>query len=385
MRRNLPVLQPGEQLLLTHSEMACFRDCQRRWAYRYMMRRVARRVAHALWFGTSIHLCLETYWNCRKASRATKGDATHLQAGLAAIPKDASEYDAVRMHVMLSAYAAMWNPVPGTVLHTELPFNLPLLDPDSGEPHPVFRRAGKIDLVLGYGRNGAVLVEHKTTASDASEGSDYRRRLTIDEQLSHYTAALDAMNLPVVKIVYDVLLKPDVKPLLATPEEKRVWVKPKPPKKPRVKKPKKGDVTPDVASDVVDGISAELNEVLSAADEPRIKKGQRLENESMDAFRERLIAKWSESPEKYVFRIPVERLKSEREEWLHEVWDQAELMRFAAENAHYPKNSRSCLNHYGAPCDYLPVCEGHARIDDDSRYALLEDAHPELRVESVTA
>ena len=371
MRRNLPILRDGEQLLLTHSEMQCFRDCQRRWAYRYLMKRAARRVAHALWFGTAVHGCLEHYWEARKVSKAQTGDESHLNAGLAAIPKDSNEYDAVRIRVMLSAYAAMWNPHKATVLHTELPFNLPLLHPETREPHPVFRRAGKIDLVLGF-RDGSILVEHKTSSQDVGEGSTYRQRLLIDEQLSHYTAALDFMRLPVRKIVYDVLLKPDVKPLLATPEEKLHWVQPKAPKKPRKKAAEPVEAAPDPTAE-------------QPTQGPRLKKGQRLEDESMESFGARLLAKWMEAPEKYIFQIPVERLHAERREWSYEVWDQAELMRFAAQNGHFPKNSRACQSHYGSHCDYLPVCEGTARIDDDSRYALLEDAHPELKVEEVRA
>lgn len=346
MRRNLPVLPfDAAPMKLTHSEMACFRDCPRRWGYRYLMRRAARRVAHALWFGNAVHLCLETYWNARKHSNARLGDESHLNAGLAAIPQDASEYDAVRMRVMLAAYAAMWNPKPGRVLHTELPFDLPLINPATGEEHALFRRAGKIDLVLGYAQ-GAAIVEHKTKGSKVDES--YTRRLRVDEQISHYTAACDAMGMPVLKIVYDVLLKPDLEPQSATPVEKRKWTKP-----------------------------------TKQNPEPRLYEGQRLENETMEAFKERLLAKWMEEPSKYIFQIPVERTQGDRHEWEYEVWDQAELMRFCAENGHFPKNSRSCSNHFGSYCDYLPVCEGTADIHDDSRYALLPDAHPELATEGL--
>jgi len=343
--------------LLTVSEISCFKDCNQRWWFRYVMNRAARRTAHALWFGTTIHTALEAYWKARKASRCLTGDVQHLDAALATLPADADPYDLVRMKVMLSAYAAMWNPTSAVVRYTELPFNLPLIDPRTGLEHPVFRRAGKIDLVLAY-RDGSILVEHKTTTQDASDSSVYRRRLTIDEQLSHYTAALDAMRLPVAKIVYDVLDKPDLRPLLKTPSLR--WTK---------------AFTPKATKKNPNPVTVE----------PRLYAGQRTGDETMEAFAKRLLTKWMETPSDYIFQIGVERLKHQREEWLDQVWAQAEIMAFALEHGYAPRNSRSCSNHFGTSCDYLPVCEGTARIDDDSKYALLDDPHPELKVDAVAA
>lgn len=322
--------------VLTHSEMSTYRDCNRRWWIRYVLGYKRRSTPYALWYGTVIHLALEAYWLARKLSRSHLGTAEHMAAGLATVPQDIDPFELARIRIVLLAYAAAWNPIRCTVLHVELSFRLPLINPATGEASEVFERSGKIDLVLGFA-NGCVLVEHKTTSEDVSIESAYRRRTRLDEQLSIYTLALDNLGLPVRKIVYDVLRKIDVKPLRATPEDKLVMKK---------------DGTP--------------------------RKGQRTEDETLEAYQERLVQEVLNNREEYVVQFSAPRLQHEREEFKKDLWAQAELMRVSLENGYAPKNSRACLRYHGAPCDFLDVCEGTASLQDASKFEKLEDVHPEL-------
>lgn len=351
--------------VLTHSEMSTFRDCPQRWHYRYVLGYARKTMAHALWFGIAIHAMLEAYWRARQPGGYGFGTEAHLAVALSALPHDASAYDAARLRAMVMAYAAMWNRVRCIVRHVELPFQIPLNHPVTGAAHELFERAGKIDLVIGF-PNGDRLVEHKSSAADVGEGSAYRQRLILDEQLSHYESVLEAMGSRVTGIVYDVLKKPALKPLLATPEERRYMKQRKPakPKKPTKKNPNPAPPPPPPP--------------------PELRKGVRLEDESMPAFEARLIEKILAAPQDYVFQIGVARLREQKAEWLRQVWSQAELMRFALENEHTPRNSRSCHNVYGSHCDYLDVCEGTARLEDPSRFERLTDVHPELATEKVT-
>ncbi len=171
--------------LLTSSSIRAFRLCGMKYKLSYLDLIEPVKSTSALIFGTNVHLMLEAYWRARKARAKDP-----LAAAMAAMPK-MEKFEEVRAKVMMLCYALIWNPILCEVIDVEIAFDLPLVHPVTGEVHPFFRRAGKIDLMLRlYNKDGSsriALVEHKTTSDTAEEGGDYMRRLTLDEQLSVIT------------------------------------------------------------------------------------------------------------------------------------------------------------------------------------------------------
>lgn len=177
------------------------------------------------------------------------------------------------------------------------------------------------------------VVTHNTTSRDAGAGTDYRRKLTLDPQISVYhDGAAAALGYEADLCLYDVLVKPSQKPLLASPEL-------------RLKK----DGTP--------------------------RAGQRERDESPKEYRERLVETIASDPARYLIHAEIVRTERDREEHALDVWETV----FAIEHHRRrlpvlpPRHASACFAH-GAPCEFLGLCEGRARIEDYARGG----AHAEL-------
>ena len=81
---------------------------------------------------------------------------------------------------------------------------------------------GKIDAVI-RADGKTFLVEHKTTSCWASDGAEYLHNLLWDEQSTNYIYAYTRMAGEVHGVFYCIVEKPTIKPLLATPPEKRKY------------------------------------------------------------------------------------------------------------------------------------------------------------------
>lgn len=83
------------------------------------------------------------------------------------------------------------------------------------------RLIGKIDAVMEKDNN-EFLIEHKSTSFWASDGAEYLHNLLWDEQSTNYLYAYKELYGKYAKgVIYVIVEKPTIRPLLATPEEKR--------------------------------------------------------------------------------------------------------------------------------------------------------------------
>lgn len=177
-----------------------------------------------------------------------------------------------------------------------------------------------------------LVVEHKTTSADITPGSPYWRRLTLDTQVSTYLGATEGVE----GMLYDVIRKPSLRPLKATPPEAQ-------------KRTKAG--------------------ALYAT--------QRETDETPEEYAERLRADISADPNKYYARGVVVRLPSERTEAARDTWLVAGSIRESMRLGAWPRNPGAC-DAYGRTCDYWDVCAGVATIDDNARFRTAETPHEEL-------
>ena len=174
-----------------------------------------------------------------------------------------------------------------------------------------------------------VVVEHKTTSADITPGSPYWRRLALDAQVSLYLGGAGAL-------LYDVIKKPSLRPLRATPVEARRYTK---------------------------------AGTLYAA--------QREADETPDAYEARLLADIAQHPDAYYQRGTVVRTEEEAQEAGRDVWMTARMIRESRYLDAWPRNPSAC-DAYGRTCDYWPVCSGTASIDDDVLYRDAGAQHEEL-------
>jgi len=176
------------------------------------------------------------------------------------------------------------------------------------------------------------VVEHKTTTEDISAGAGYWRRLTIDMQVSNYLIATGAVG-----CIYDVLRKPKLTPHRATPIDKRKHRK--------------------------DGA---------------LYAGQHAEDESLEAWRARLLEAYDAEPGGTWFRRDIiARLAGELVRAGQDI--DAIGREIAAQKADprpQPRNTEACTR-YGRPCEYQGLCYGE-ELPTDGRFHVLDREHQEL-------
>jgi hypothetical protein len=335
--------------LLTSSRMKSYRACPRQHLYAHVRGYQPVRESEFLRFGTTIHDCTGAWWI---ASSSESRDLA-FNAALAQLPPTMDPVQRARAQAMLMGYDAFWRDAPFEAVAVEKEFRLPLLNPETEKGRSrTWMLAGKVDAILRVTRTGEWsghwftvgdiwIRELKTTSEDASPGSPYRQRLTLDGQISQYVEGARALGYEPRGVLYDVMVKPKHDVLLATPVDQRKYTKP-----------------------------------TKAEPVPRLYANQRERDETIEEFRTRVVEAIMEAPHRFYQAVPIVRLEDERDEWRWDVWQLARLMRESANTGHAPRNPDACFK-YGAACAFWPVCSGEASLDDVTRYTHV-GATPEL-------
>lgn len=327
------VLEDGRRHLrvITTSELSSYRRCARLHHIRYRLRRRPRQVAETLRFGTLIDAGLGAWW-------AAKGDAVErLRAALEAIRgKAIDDFDAVRAEELLLGYSTRWANEPIETLGVQVQWEAPMINPATGAPSKTYRLGGKCDAIAKVGAR-QVVIEHKTTSEDIGLGSDYWRRVSaLDPQVSTYLSGAKAAGFDVEACIYDVIRKPTIRPLKATPVESRKYTK---------------------------------NGLLYA--------NQRETDETAEEFRARLREHIAENPERYFARGELVRLEADEQEHAYDVWQTARAMREAELAQRYPRSPEACMR-FNRACEYFEVCSGEASLDDETLFRTAQTEHEEL-------
>ena len=329
MTRHLP--------LITVSSLKAYRRCPRLYRLRYLDGyRSAADEAEALRFGTLVHRGLEAWF--RAAQQGVDGD-DRLARCLAALTADGGAvdpFDLARATELLTGYHYRWEAEPLEVLAVEAEFRAPLINPDTGAPSRTWRLGGKLDAIVRTVDGRVLIVEHKTSSSDITTGSDYWRQLRMDGQVSAYYVGAAALGYDVAGCLYDVLAKPASKPLKATPPEVRKYTK-----------------------------------------TGALYANQRDTDEAPGEYQARLREAIATEPHRYYARGEVVRLDAEMAEHRADVWQVAHTIRAGQVRGVAPRNPDACMA-FNRCCEYWPVCTGEASLDDAGRYRRVENVHPEL-------
>lgn len=322
--------------VLTNSELREFRACPRRHHFRYVKRRRPIKRGEALSFGSLWHVGLEHWW-------LTDGSpADRLEAALAAMQASAGEEDEIDAYALVTAeelmygYTARWGDATYRTVAVEQSFEVPLINPATGKPSRTFQIGGKVDAIVADDLGKLHVLEHKTTTSDIETGSIYWTKVrALDTQVSTYIAGARAAGYAVEDCVYDVVRKPGIRPLKATPPESRKYTK-----------------------------------------AGALYANQREQDETPEEYRLRIRADIIERPERYFARGEIVRLEHDEREHAYDTWQIARMMRDAELAGMSPRNPDACGQWGG--CPYLGVCSGEASIDNDALFRTSEVRHEEL-------
>lgn len=183
---------------LTNSRMKAYRLCPRFHHLQYVEGWRPRVTAPALSFGTAFHAGMEAYWRKETVPTLLLEDA----------------YENAKVNALTAGYVARWEDEDSgryETLAVEKEFEVPLIHPITGQEHPHWRLAGKIDLLIAEG-DAIVLCDHKTSSEDISLGSTFWQRLPLDTQILVYIYGARELGFEVSKILWDVASKPKQRP-----------------------------------------------------------------------------------------------------------------------------------------------------------------------------
>jgi len=300
---------------LTNSSLSVFRDCPRKYLYSYMMGRRRLAAAAPLEFGRAWHRLMEPWW-------MGTGD---VKAAMVEAAKTVAVDQAPKLAAMMACYRAV---LPnGTqardefkVLAVEQTFeNFRITNPDTGRPMADYALAGKVDGLLEDRDGGKWVLEHKTTSDDIVGFGPYWQRLSIDLQIAYYMLATGAKG-----VLYDVARKPAIK--------------------------------------------------LCGKDE---KEAAKMGISPADAYQQRCIEAIQADPDAYFQLRPVVKTADDLVEAQSDLWNHAHMLSECEKINRWPRNSNACRGFFGT-CEFLDVCTGQARIDDDTLYRTKHDTHEEL-------
>ncbi len=325
--------------LLTVSSLKTWRRCQRLYRLRYDEGYRVAREAETLRFGSLIHAGLEAWFLGLRSGMS--GDALLLHV-LQGLPSVEDPYEQARAEALLCGYHYRWHDEPLEVLAVEPEFRAPLINPDTDAASRTWRLGGKLDAIVRTSDGRVLIVEHKTSSEDITVGSDYWRRLRMDGQISAYYVGAAALGYDVSGCIYDVIAKPTIRPLKATPFESRK----------RVKK----------------------TNALYA--------NQRDADETVQEYRDRLVEAIAVEPHRYFARGEVVRLESEMKEHLVDVWQTAQSIRAGQVRNAAPRNPDACKA-FGRTCEFFSICTKEASLDD-AAFRRVGNVHSELSIEQPT-
>ncbi len=295
-----------------------------RYAYAYVMGRVALVQRDALVRGKLVHRFLEAWLPARDKSEAAVTAAVEtMRTDAQGYGMDTEGHEWTLLEIVARSYALVYADsfAEHAAFHVEQPFTIALSDD--------IDFVGRIDAITTMIDGKTWIVEHKTTQAKIDPTSRYWERLALDAQISAYYLGARSLGFDIIGCIYDVIRIPPIKPLLATPMEKRRYKR-----------------------------NGELYANQREQDEPVKEYGLRVIEEM--------------PPGEWFARRNYVRLESELIRSQRNLFAAAELVQLIRHNMETKgvdailQNDRGC--HQFGVCEYWDVCNGAASIHDDLRF-----------------
>jgi hypothetical protein len=308
--------------VLTSSERRCFQSCKRKHYIRYRLLKRALHAPESLRFSGALYRGVHAWWHA-----AQRGD-DRLACALAALRDDQATdpmdpFDLAKAEALMTGYDARWSTAPIEVLAVEVEFTSPIVNPDTGKESRTYALGGTVAAIARLADGKVYVVDHRTTTESIDEGSEYWQRLRLDSQVSDDIVGARSLGYDVAGCYYDVIAKPRLSPLEATPLEKRQYTK-------------------------KDG---------------RLYAGQRETDETPYEYRARLDASIAENAERYYARAIAPRAEEEETEAALDTWNTARDIREADLALRHPRNPDACKG-WGQLCEFFAVCTREVDVND---------------------
>lgn len=216
--------------------------------------------------------------------------------------------------------------------------------------------------------------EHKTTSKDIGPASSYWKGLVIDGQVSTYDTGVRVLGFEPTQTLYDVIRKPQMRPLEATPPESRKYTEPKSKACPECKKKK---ATP--APHTIDGVTCADGRIVT---DPggKLYANMREQDETPSEFAARLRKDIAENPDKYFQRGVIVRTRQELTDASRDAWHVGVQILESRRLHRWPRNPEACES-FGSFCEYWDVCTRTISVNDSLRFRTAEHSHEELVVD----
>lgn len=342
--------------LLTSSRLKVARKCKREHRNKYLLGYRPVIDAEELLFGLLVHVGLEAWW----LAVARNQIPLALRFAIDAMRATKSDpFDLVRAETMLAGYDTRWADEAKRyeVLGVEVQFETDIRNPKTNAVSRIWRLGGKLDVLVRDRRDGRVrFMEHKTSSEDISPGTAYWRRLRMDAQVSVYFDGAASLGYDVAGCIYDVLGKPQQRPIqvpLTDAEGEKI--------------------VHDSKGERMKTLRGEWRQTGDTA------KGYVLQtrDETLDEYRLRVADAMGAEPDAFFSRLEVVRLDAELDDARADVWALAKELRDGELEQRHPRNPDACERHRRY-CSFFDVCTGAASLDDPTRFYVVADVHPEL-------
>lgn len=317
--------------VLTNSAIKTFKTCRKKYwfAYEHRLRPLSER--SYLTFGSAMHHAIELLGiQGIEVAREYLGELKDQWS---------DRFAWFTLWALFHGYVERYkdHPLVFEVIEAERVFQLPIRNPETGAPSKTFMQSGKIDAICRLA-DGRVVIHEIKTISENPGSERYWRRIMVDAQVTMYFLAAQELGYDIETIIYDVLRKPCIEPLKATPIEDRKYRK-------------------------TDGL---------------LYANQREFDETPDEWGDRLYADICERPDFYYGRREIPRLEQDLATFRFELWDIAKDIRQAQLGNRWYRNMGTNCDQ----CDPSEICYGFVPWDGESvpaGFQRLDDPNPELK------
>lgn len=342
--------------LLTHSRMSSFKGCRKAhyFGYEKGLRRTID--AKALRMGSAFHAGVEVLGLGGDIQKAC--EAAYLEYGDCPENYDQHEWNLESETVarLVSGYEWRWKTMPLEYIAVELPFNLPLINPETNGFSKTFELAGKIDAIVRMEDQRIAVKETKLFGDDISTDSDLWPRMRMDQQISLYLNAARRLGHNVETVLYDVARKPTIKPS-NVPILDELGVK----------------IVLDSHGDRVKTAGKLWRQTGDT------EKGYVLQTRAMtvEEWGNKLTDDIVARPDYYFARVEIPRMEADLKEFDQEAWEVGKSIRDAQlKSAHYRTVSKTTCSF----CSYFSLCSSGAELGSvaPAGFEFIPNKNPEL-------
>lgn len=326
-------------LKLTHSSMSCAKTCLRMYYYKYILGLVKQRIGTPMYVGSLFHDGLEL------GAAPPKPEPPEWLGLDGDYEGDRYKWecDYQLACAMVNAYHEYWADRSIEIVEREWEFTMPIANPDTSGRSRTFDAAGKIDKIVELPDGRMAIMEHKTTTQDLAPDGAYWRKLTIDQQISHYWLGASHGGFDIKTILYDVTRRPMLKP-------------------------RSIPVLDEEGNKIV--VDADGERVYNKNGSPRQSAGDGMtlqtRAESPQEFGLRVFEEMSGNPDRYFCCREIPRLENDMEVYKQELWQQSRMIGDCQTNGYFFMNTGACFK-WNRPCEYFDVCtSGIFKEGDDA-------------------